>query len=182
LAERLGQLSNPFDQWRALWKALFVTDRERARFDTLDHDALYPSLHLLRVGAELLRQSPSRAGARHFFEELIAHIQRLLANDARLISPLQPELVIDAIDVAPRVLGCDWPQMLEPFRLLLSDAKNRLYVATLLIEGGAPFGDVDVAVAEAGHSLTDTVAELKRSNNLDINLHRLCEIISGAAK
>lgn len=182
LAERLGQLSNPFGEWKGVWKVLFVTDRERARFETLDHDALYPSLHLLRVGAELLRQSPSREGARQFFEDLLAHTQRLLANDARFISPLQPELVVDAIDVAPRVLGSDWAQVLEPFRPLLSNAKNRLYVATLLLEGGASFADVETAVEAPGHRLTDTVAELKQSNGMDLNVHRLCEVITGAAK
>lgn len=120
LAERLGQLTDPFEEWRAVWKALFVTDREDARFATLDPNALYPSLHLLRVGAELLRQAPSRSGARQFFEELLAHTNRLLTNDARLISPLQPELAVDAIDVASHVLGSDWPQSLEPHRPLLS--------------------------------------------------------------
>lgn len=182
LAERLGQLSNPFDEWSAVWKALFVTDRERARFAPLDHDALYPSLHLLRVGADLLRQSPSRTGARQFFEELLEHMQHLLANDARFISPLKPELVVDAIDVAPRVLGPDWHQPLEAHRPLLSIAKNRLYVATLLLEGGAPFGEVEAAVEVAGHGLADSVAEMKQSNGMDIGVHRLCEIITAAAR
>ena len=182
LAERLGQLAEPFEEWRTVWKALFVTDRERARFATLDHDALYPSLHLLRVGAELIRQAPLRSGSRHFFEELLAHMRRLIANDARLISPLQPEMVVDAIDLAPRVLSSDWPQSLEAHRLLLSNAKSRLYIATLLLEGGAPFGDVEAAVEASGHRLVDSVVEMKQSNRMDLNIHHLCEIITAAAR
>ncbi|WP_437598557.1 hypothetical protein WMF28_38040 [Sorangium sp. So ce590] len=182
LAERLGQLTDPFEEWMAVWKTLFVTDREHARFATLDQNALYPSRHLLRVGTELLRQAPSRSGSRKFFEELLAHTHRLLTNDARLISPLSPELAVDGIDVAPRVLGSDWPQSLEAHRLLLSNAKSRLYVATLLLEGGAPFGDVEAAVEAPGHRLVDSVAEMKQSNRMDLNDHRLCEIITAAAR
>ena len=186
LAERLGQLTDPFEEWRAVWKALFVTDREHARFATLDLNALYPSLHLLRVGAELLRQAPSRSGSRQFFEELLAHTCCLLTNDARFISPLQPELAVDAIDVAPRVLGSAWPQALEAHRPLLSVVKSRLYVATLLLEGGAPFGDVEAtveaAVEAAGHRLVDSVDEMRQSNGMDLHVHRLCEIITVAAK
>jgi len=181
LAERLGQLSTPFDEWRAVWKALFVKDRERARFATLDPDALYPSLHLLRVGAEFLRQSPSRTGTPQFFEELMAHTRRLLANDARFISPLEPELVVDAIDVAPRVLGSDWPPVLKDC-VLLSSAKNRVYVAVLLLEGGASFPDVEAAVEVAPHRLTDSISELKRSNDANHHVHRLCNVVAAAAK
>lgn len=182
LAERLGQLSDPFQEWRAVWKLLFVTDREHARFATLDQNALYPSLHLLRVGAELLRQRPSRAGSRKFYEELLAHTHCLMANDARFMSPFTQELAFDAIDVAPHVLGSDWPRALEPHRPLLSVAKNRLYVATLLLEGGASFGDVEAAVEVVAHRLTDSIAELKQSKGMDLNDHRLCEIVAVAAK
>jgi hypothetical protein len=182
LAERLDKLSDPFDAWRDGWKALFVTDREHARFATLDQNALYPSLHLLRVGAELLRLAPSRSGSRQFFEELLAHTHRLLTNDARFISPLQPELAVDAIDVAPRVLGSDWPKSLEAHRPLLSVVKNRLYVAKLLLEGGAPFGEVETAVEVAGHGFADSVAEMKQSNAMDLNVHHLCELITVAAR
>ena len=183
LAERLGQLTDPFEEWRTAWKALFVIDREHARFATRDQNALYPSLHLLRVGAELLRQTPSRSGSRQFFEELLEHTRRLLANDVRFISPFEPERAVDAIDVAPRVLGSDWPQSLEVYRPLLSVAKNRLYVATLLLEGGAPFSDVEAAVEVPGHRLMDSVVEIKRaSNSVDANVRRLCEIITAVAK
>lgn len=182
LAERLGQLKAPFEEWRAVWNTLFVTDREHARFATLDQNALYCSLHLLRVGTELLRQSPSRFGAREFFEELLVHTHRLLANDARTISPLQPELAVDAIDVAPRVLGSGWPQTLEAHSPLLSVAKNRIFVAALLLEGGAPFGEVEAAFEGAGHRLADSVAEMKQSHATDFNAHRYCEIITAAAK
>ncbi|MCU0682663.1 MAG: hypothetical protein MUF34_10505 [Polyangiaceae bacterium] len=182
LAKRLDQLADPFEEWRAVWKALFVMDRERARFDTLDQDALLPSIHLLRVGAELLRRAPSRCGSQQFFEEMLAHTHRLLANDTRFISPLQPDLAVDGIDVAPRVLGSDWPRALEPHRPLLSNAKHRLYVAALLLEGGASFGDVEAAVEVAGRRLTDSIAELKQSAGMDLNVHRFCEIVTAAAK
>ena len=182
LAERLGQLTDPFEEWRGVWKALFVTDREHARFNTFDQNALYPSLHLLRVGTELLRQAPSRSGSRQFFEELHAHMHRLLTNDVRLSSPLQPELAVDGIDVAPCVFGSDWPQSLAAHRHLLSVAKSRLYVATLLLEGGAPFGDVEISVEAAGHRLVDSIAEMKQSNRMDLEVHRLSEIITSAAR
>jgi hypothetical protein len=181
LAERLLQLSHPLDKWRSVWKELFVTDRERARFATLDHDALHPSLHLLRVGAELLRQSPLRTGSRQFYEEMLAHIQHLLANDPRFITPFQPELVVDAIDVAPRVLGSDWPQALEPHRPLLSNTRYRIYVAALLLQGGASFRDVEATVEVAPHRLTDSIAELKQSNVTDRCVHHLCEIVAACA-
>ncbi len=182
LAERLGQLPDPFEEWRAVWKSLFVTDREHARFATLDHDALYPSLHLLRIGAELLRQSSSRNGAWEFFEELSAHTRSLLANDARFVSPLTPEFAIDAIDVAPRIRETEWCQALEAHRDLLSNPKNRLYVATLLLEGGAAFADVEAAVEVAPHRLMESIAELKKANGLDLHAYRLCEIVASAAK
>lgn len=182
LAECLGQLAEPFDEWRAVWKALFVTDREHARFVPLGQNALFPSIHLLRVGMELLRQTPSRYGARQFFEELLTHMRRLLANDTRRITPLDPELIVDGIDVAPKVLGSDWPLCLAAYCHLLLIPKSRLYVATLLLEGGAAFGDVEVAVEAPGHHLMDTVAEIKQSKRLDIKVHRLCEIIMGAAR
>lgn len=181
LGERFDQL-DPFDEWRAVWKALFVTDREHARFNPFGQNALFPSIHLLRVGMELLRQTPSRCGARQFFEELLTHMRRLLANDTGRITPLDSEFAVDGIDVAPKVLGSDWPLCLAAYRHLLLIPKSRLYVATLLLEGGAAFGDVEVAVEALGHRLMDTVAELKQSKRLDISVHRLCEIITSAAR
>lgn len=181
LAERLGQLTAPFAEWRAVWNALFVTDREHSRFAPLDQNVLYPSLHLLRVGAELLRQLPSRSGARPFFDELLANTHFLLTNYARKVGPLEQELAVDAIDVAPRVMGSDWPQSLEAHRPMLSAAKNRLYVATLLLEGGAPFSDVEAAVEGAGRVLADSVTEIEQSKDF-LNLHQLCESITAAAR
>jgi len=182
LAERIGQLTDPFEEWRAVWKALFVTDREHARFATLDSNALYPSLHLLRIGVELLRKAPSRSGAQQFLGELLEHAQRLLANNAQRISPLPSELAFDGIDVAPSVLGPDWPQSLEALRHLLSIAKNRLYVAALLLEGGASYGDIEVSVETAGHRLMASVAEVRMSERMDHNVLLLCNIITVAAR
>lgn len=182
LAERLGQLTTPFEEWRVVWNALFVTDREHARFSTLDQNALYPSLHLLRVGAELLRQAPSRLGARQFFEELVTHTNHLITNDIRIGSGFQPELAVDAIDVAPRVLGPNWPHSLDAHCHLLSFAKTRLFIAALLLEGGAPFGEVEAALEAAGRRFADSIAEVKQSHSCDFNVHRYCEIITSAAR
>lgn len=181
LAERLGQLDDPFDEWRAVWNALFVTDRERARFATIDQNALYPSLHLIRVGAELLRQTPSRACAWEFFQELLAHMRTLLATDVRRYSPIPPEIALDALDVGPRIPGAEWSPALDAFRQLLVSTKNRVYVAALLLEGGASFADAEEAVEAAPHRLTDSVAEL-RSNGADLDARHLCEFVASAAK
>jgi hypothetical protein len=152
-----------------------------ARFATLDQSALYPSLHLLRVGAELLRQDPSRSGAWDFFEELLAHTRTLLENDTRRFSPLTPDIALDAMDVGPRIPGAVWSHGLTPYRQLLQSAKNRVYVAALLLEGGASFLDAEAAVETAPHRLMDSVAEL-RSNGADLTAHHLCEFVGSAAK
>lgn len=181
LAERLGQLPDPLGEWRSVWKALFVTDRERARFAATCQNALYPSLHLLRVGAELLRQNPLLKCAWDFFEELLAHTRTLLWNHSRRFSPIPPEIAVDAMDVGPRIPGAGWSNCLAAYRQLLSSTKNRVYVAALLLEGGASFADVEAAVETAPHGLMDSVAELM-SNGADLTARHLCEFVGSAAK
>jgi|GEM_PF-3233822 len=187
VAERLGQLTNPFAEWKAVWNALFVTDREHARFARFGNDALHPSLHLLRVGAELLRQSPTRADARRFFVELLAHGRALVANDARRMSPLKPELVLfDAMDVAP-LLGPDWQDTLKDHRSLFSGAKRRLFAAAGLIEGGAAYADAEAAIEAPPYRLAESIAEARAFNEgkahyeRDNELARVCEFVANAA-
>lgn len=182
LAERLSNLADPFGEWRSTWDALFVTDREHARFAPISKNGLYPSLHLLCVGAELLRQEPLRSGAQLLFEEILARAQHLLASEVRFYIGLQPELIVDFIDVAPCVLGSDWPQSLKPYRHLLSVAERRLCVAIRLLSGGAMFSDLEAFFESEGHCLMDTVAEVKRSNRTDINVNHLCDIITDLAR
>ena len=181
LAERLGQLSDPFGEWRSVWAALFVTDRERARFATTDQSALYPSWHLLRVGAELLRQKPSRSSAWAFFEELTAHTRTLLANDARWHSPMKAEIALDAMDIGPRIPGAAWSGLVATHHQLLVNARNRVYLAALLLEGGASFADAEAAVETAPHRLKDSVAEL-RSAEFDLSALQLCDLVDTAEK
>ena len=182
LAERLRQLRAPLDEWGEVWRALFVTDRERARFETRDHEALFPSVHLLRVGAQLLRISPELAGARQFFDEIRMHTHSLLANDTRLVSPLSPYLEVDAIDVAPIIMGAAWPEALEAQRPMLETAKNRIYVAALLLEGGTPFSEVAAAIETSSHRLSDSAAEVKNDVEVDFGIRRLAEFVSAEAE
>mgnify|MGYP000870879596 CR=1 FL=1 len=183
VAERLGQLTDPFAEWKAAWNALFVTDRERARFARIDN-ALHPSLHLLRVGAELLRQSPTRAGARSFFVDLLAYGRYLVAND---ISPLKPESALfDAMDVAP-LLGPDWQATLKDHRSVFSGAKRRLFAAAGLIEGGASCADAEAAIEAPPYRLADSIAEARAFNEgkahyeRDNELAHVCEVVANAA-
>ncbi len=178
LAERLGQLPDPFGEWRGVWKALFVTDRERARFATLDQNALYPSLHLLRVGAELLRQVPTRSGAWQFLEEIFDCTRILLEGYARRFNPIRPEIVLDVLDVAVRIPGGAWRTVVGNYRTLLASATNRIYVAAVLLEGGASFGEIESAIEVAPHRLVDTIAELRN----DFGVHHVCAFVSEAAK
>lgn len=178
LAERLGQLPDPFGEWRSAWKTLFVTDRERARFTRTCQNALHPSLHLLRVAVELLRQSPSRNDARRFLGEVLECTRILLESYASRFNPLNPEFALDALDVAVCIPGADWRTVVGRYRTLLTSATNRIYVATLLLEAGAPFGEVESALEVAPHRLLDTVAELRG----DINFAHLCEFVSEAAE
>lgn len=178
LAERLGQLPDPFEEWRAVWRALFVTDRERARFATHDQNAQYPSLHLLRVGAELLRQDPSRSGAWQFLEEVLDCTRILLDGYARRFNPIKPEVVLDVLDVAVRIPGGAWRTIVGNYRTLLSSATNRIYVAAVLLEGGASFGEIESAIEVAPHRLVDTIAELRS----EFGVHHICAFVSEAAK
>ena len=52
----------------------------------------------------------------------------------------------------------------------------------MLLEGSVPFGEVEAAIEVAGHRLADSVAEVKQSNGVDFKIHRLCDIITAAAK
>jgi len=178
LAERLAQLPDPFEDWRAVWKALFVTDRERARFATLDQNALYPSLHLLRVGAGLLRRDPSRSDAWKFLEEILDCTSILVDGYARRFNPIKPEVVLDMLDVAVRIPGGAWGTVVGNYRTLLSSATNRIYVAAILLEGGASFGEIESAIEAAPHGLVDTIAELRD----DFSVQHLCAFVSEAAK
>lgn len=178
LAERLGQLPDPFGEWRSVWRALFVTDRERARFATLDQNAQYPSLHLLRVGAELLRQAPSGSGAWQFLEEILDCTRILLDGYTRRFNPIKPEVVLDMLDVAVRLPGGAWRTVAGNYRALLSSATNRIYVAAVLLEAGALFSEIESAIEVAPHRLADTIAELRD----DIGVHHLCAFVSEAAK
>jgi hypothetical protein len=178
LAQRLGQLPDPYEEWRAVWRALFVTDRERARFATHDQNAQYPSLHLLRVGAELLRQDPSRSGEWQFLEEVLDCTHILLEGYARRFNPIKPEVVLDMLDVAVRIPGGAWRTVAGNYRTLLSSATNRIYVAAVLLEAGALFSEIESAIEVAPHRLVDTIAELRN----DISVHHLCAFVSEAAK
>lgn len=187
VAERLGQLTNPFAEWKAVWNALFVTDREHARFARFGNDALHPSLHLLRVGAELLRQSPTRTGAPSFFVELLTHARSLVANDARRMSPLKPEFVLfDAMDVAP-LLGPDWQDTLKDHRSVFSSAKRRLFAAAGLIEAGASYADAEAAIEAPPYRLAESIAEARAFNKgkahyeRDNELAHVCEVVANAA-
>ena len=100
LAERLGQLPDPFGEWRSVWKALFVTDRERARFATLDQMRCIPAFISSVSGYELLRHAPSRSGAWKFLEEILDCTRILLEGYARRFNPIKPEVVLDVLDVA----------------------------------------------------------------------------------
>ncbi len=73
-----------------------------------------------RVAAELLRVAPGRNGAREFLGEIHQHTRSLIDNDLRLASPLTPGLALDAIDVAPSVMGATWPEALAAERALLA--------------------------------------------------------------
>ncbi|KOP57602.1 hypothetical protein OX90_11875 [Pseudomonas coronafaciens pv. porri] len=181
LSDQLGLVAASFDEWRSLWKSLFVTDREHARYFPFAPNALYPSIHLLRTGMELLRQNPSHADAQNFFDELVGYNRCLLSNVTRNTSPIGDELVGYGVDVAPSVFGSDWPQRLRIDPRLLTSAKSRLYFATLLLGGGATFGDATDALKAAGHHLMDAVDEIRKTKRFDYDAHRLCEIIEDAA-
>ncbi len=181
LAERLGQLADPLGEWRWVWKSLFVTDREAARFAPDRRNALYPSLHLVRVGIEFLRQAPSRNCAWNFFQELLAHTHALVSNEAGVFCPPPPEIALEAMDVGPRIPGAAWAAELAGYRHLLLSARNRVYVAALLLEGGASFPEAQAAVEDAPRRLMDSVAEL-RSSGEALTAYHLCELIASAAE
>ncbi len=178
LAERLGRVPNPYAEWSAIWKALFVTDRERARFATLDPNAKRPSLHLLRVGVELLRQTPGFSGAWRFFEELLKNMHTLLEDYPRPVNPIKYEIALEMLDVAVRIPGGDWRKVVETYRSLLCSASNRVYVAAILLDAGASFGEVESTVEVSPCRLLDSVAELRRDFSAPIS----CDLVAAAAE
>lgn len=74
--------------------------------------------------------------------------------------------------------GGAWRTVAGNYRTLLSSATNRIYVAAVLLEGGASFGEIESAIDLAPHRLLDTIAELRN----DFSVHDLCAFVSGAAK
>jgi hypothetical protein len=102
MAKILMGLPEPFDKWAMAWNSLFVTDRERARFTPLDQNALFPSVHLFRVGAELLRLQPDREGANKFRDEIRRKARQLSDNDPRSSSPIADDIYVDIDELSVR--------------------------------------------------------------------------------
>lgn len=180
IAFKLAALPNPFDEWRAAWKALFVSDRERARFERTSQTALLPSVHLIRVGTALLRIGPKEAGAQQFYRDLRAEVRRLIENDLRLGSPVPRELPAEALGLAPTVLGAAWPASFDLERSLLSSPNVRLYTASALLEEGLPAAELEAAVEAAPHRLTQTLEELKEEADGDGTLRSHWESVKKA--
>ncbi|MBL8918114.1 MAG: hypothetical protein JNJ54_04565 [Myxococcaceae bacterium] len=180
IAHRLGELPKPFEEWRAAWRSLFVTDRERARFDSTSQSALLPSAHLIRVGMALLRLAPAREAAREFYGELRAKVRGLVKNDLRLGSPLPREFPTEGLDLAPTLLGEGWPSAFGVERSALASAEVRVYAASALLDGGAQVAAIEAALETAPHRLADTVHAVKAERDRDDNLRRHCDKVSTA--
>lgn len=178
LAERVAALPDAFEAWRGVWNALFVTDRERARFVAGDIHVLLPSCHLLWVGAELLRQEPARAGAPEFLEELIrysTYLSGTITGYRRLPSGLPYFLV----DLFPRVHEGKWSEAFVKMVTAPRDAAMRVMLAYRLLEGGARFSEVAM-VLKSDSSLMDEIGEVQ-GNNMPSDLHEACRIVAAAA-
>lgn len=182
IAQRLAELPTPFDEWRSAWRSLFFTDRERARFEGTSQSAFFPSVHLIRVGAALLRIAPTGNGARQLYGELRANIRNVVQNDLRLVSPLPREFAADALDLAPALFGEAWPVCLDLERTVLAPPEVRIYAASVLLEGGAPVAAIEAALEAAPHRLADTVQEAREERDRDDNLRRHCDRILTALR
>jgi len=156
LARKLSEMSNPFPEWETAWNSLFVTDREAARFDSTSQNALFPSVHLIRVGATLLRLDPRRPGAGPFYAKLRASIRNVVDNDLLLPSLLPEGLGAEALDLAPAVLGEDWLASLESERAVLDFPKTKIIAASGLLDAG-------VAVATLESNLSGLIEAIESS-------------------
>jgi len=182
LAQILDRLPGPLDEWRSAWKSLFVTDRERARFDVTSQGVLLPSVHLVRVGVALLRRGPGRDGARAFYRELRGYVRKLIENDVRLVSPLSDGFVTEALDVAPAVFGETWPETLGVERLILATPEMQVYAVGTLLDGGAPMEEIEAALELQRHQLVETIRTLETHGELNDMIQPYCQRIREALR
>lgn len=180
ISESLSNFPDPFLEWRNSWNSIFITDREHARFFPLDKDILYPSLHLIRVAEELLRQDSSRLGAKTFFSDIFTLKRYLLELDAGLLEYSHPLLSIEGIDIAPIIYGDDWGSFLEDFRYLLTTAESRIYASVYLLQGGARFSDIENFFEIDGHGIMSSVGEVLSHSKTDARMQKLCDFIEAA--
>ncbi|WP_163864375.1 hypothetical protein [Myxococcus eversor] len=180
LAKVLDTLPQPFEEWMSAWSSIFVTDRERARFDLTSQNALLPSVHLVRVGVALLRRSPGRDGSRSFYPALRGHIRSLVENDARQVSPLADGFVTEALDVAPAVLGDMLSDALAVERPSLRTSKMQIYAVGTLLEGGARLEVIEAALEIQTFQLVEVVRAMESNGDLDNLIRPYCQLIRGA--
>lgn len=174
LGESLARLPEPVHEWRMAWDALFVVDRERARFEPLDYSSLTPSIHLIRVAMSLLRmkEAPSRMDRRAFYVELREKVRLLVSNEGPF-GHLPASLVAEGLDLLPALCGSDWKAHLSrDFGLLLDDAERQIYAASALLDS-LPVREIDSEFTRNGCSLAAALSSLetRRDQNEVLVLH-----------
>jgi hypothetical protein len=185
-ASILAALPDPVAEWRAIWAALFVPDRERARFDRLSQTALWPSVHLIRVATALMRSHSAVVDARAFFPEVRAMVTGLLSNDPRLVEPMQPIFAAEALDLAPVIFGEEWASAVRVDLDVSPDVpKHIVFCVSALMNGGAAHADIARWCQNSGidlqQALVDVESDSKRDEVLRWHRNAILEAFRRAA-
>jgi hypothetical protein len=158
----LGDLPNVVETWLDAWRRLFDADRERARFDPNDIDAMAASQHLIRVGIGYLTQRaqggrpPGDVEARLWRE--IRSACSHLAQDSDRPHRVPDGFAAEIFLAARAAFGSDWPTALsESSDWLAADPENRVFVAAALLRSGL---ESKLVFAEMEGHACDPVAAL----------------------